>query len=78
MMDQFNYHTGEVATLPDGQTPSGKEAMLDIHHDESRRSRVTVAFGNAALSFMFRATLRLQILPIGWTVSVGDTMANPL
>ena len=26
--------------------------MLDIHHDESRPSRVTVAFEDGALSFM--------------------------
>ena len=61
-MDQLNQDTGEVADVSEVQAPLGdqfsEETMLNIHHDEFRPSRVTVAFEDGALSFMLskRAT----------------------
>ena len=61
-MDQLYHDTGEVADVSEVQAPLGdqfsEETMRNIHHDESRPSRVTVAFEDGALSFMLskRAT----------------------
>jgi len=54
-MDQLNRHTGEVAASRRSKprwSRFSEETMLNIHHDESRPSRVTVAFEDGALSFM--------------------------
>jgi hypothetical protein len=50
--------------------------MLNIHHDESQPSRVTVAFEHGALSFMMSKDSTLEDLEIAWIVSVSGATAN--
>jgi hypothetical protein len=50
--------------------------MLYIHHDELRRSRVTVALEEGALSFCCRRTLRLKIWPIAYAIWMSCTAVN--
>src|SRR6202047_3643598 len=76
-MDQLNHDTGEVADVSEVQAPLGhrfsEETMLNIHHDESRPSRVTVAFEGSALSLMLSKDAPFEDL----SVQLGRLGARP-